>query len=105
MAEDGQDDLALMESKAKTAVLLSTSSEADPILHRIEEAEPAPRKRLKTKRELDKIRRKSGYSDKMDGSETSDDEDFTRGMKRKATASPDSIRSDAGSRQQKKQRV
>ena len=81
----GDEHLARLNMEAKMSVLQSTSSEAEPISKLLQVDEVAPRKRLKTKRELDRMRRKSGFSDEQ--SDTSQDEE-NRGVKRKATDSP-----------------
>ena len=90
-------DLDRRNENAKAAVLQSTSSDNEPTNKIINEDESSPRKKLKTKRELDKIRRKSGQTDNLE--DTSDEEDLNdrRSKKRKTE--------DHSPEQKKKQKV
>ena len=97
--------------EARLMVLKSTSSEPEMLLKQQDSSEVSSRKRLKTKRELDKIRRKSGHSDQVEMASDSDAEDKGR-TKRKRSPSPDMFASSDSSSnevhspvQRKKQKV
>ena len=98
-AEKGSDtDIEKLNEEAKAVVLQSTSSDNEPLKKIVDQEEASPRKKLKTKRELDKIRRKSGQADNLE-EDTSDEEDLDgqRSRKRKIE--------DVSSEQKKKQKV
>jgi len=56
---------------AKASVLMTSSSDDDTLQHDIEE-DVSPRKRLKTKKEFDQIRRQSGNEENDSGSTNTD---------------------------------
>lgn len=91
-------DIERLNEEAKAVVLQSTSSDNEPLKKIMDHEEGSPRKKLKTKRELDKIRRKSGQTDNLE-EDTSDEEDLDgqRSRKRKIE--------DVSSEQKKKQKV
>ena len=62
-----------LNKEAKIAVLQSTSSDNKMTQQLVELEEKSPKKRLKTKRELDNIRRQSGHSE-LDTTSSSDDD-------------------------------
>ena len=98
-AKKGSDnDIEKLNEEAKAVVLQSTSSDNEPLKKIIDQEEGSPRKKLKTKRELDKIRRKSGQTDNLED-DTSDEEDLDgrRSRKRKVE--------DVSPEQKKKQKV
>ena len=73
---ENQDSIIDENKRAREAVLQSTSSELD-YLARNQEQESSPRKKLKTKKELNELRRKSHLDEENGSEDETEEEDYS----------------------------